>query len=936
MNAVQRLIRILTVLLAAAALAAPARADVIVSFGSHDYLPGKVDFPFRTGAPVLTAGDLDGDGAADDSRATYPFADDGPGLQPAAAGYNATIVGGRFHGGFETTWYSVGGAGFERAHVEDGGVALNDSISTAVQPASDQPFDHRIVTAACVVWTREAFLSGALVHFDETSRLSMTVYRFDPIIAVRGSVRLVVRDGATYYVSKSNFVSAFADEVSTTIVRDGTTTPTLLAEQWAPYTPGSNLAFDAAKATFATHTFNDVRAVGYYWDIDITRSRNNLTRHWVSCTRFLAEGKDGGVLVDAGPDQHVLEGDTVTLDGRGTNPPPSPRTTYAWTQTAGPAVVLTGASGARPTFVAPETAHQAAEQSLSFRLDVACTLASGAVQTSSDTMTVFVKHRNEPPHANAGADQDVREGDMVTLDGTQSDDPDANDRASLRYEWSQIPGGPAVTLEDATSARPTFIAPPINGTPYTVRFKLRVIDPSPFDAADTDGDDLANPLEDGVAVHVRNRNEAPVCSIAEVSAVSEGDLVTLDGSASHDPTPNGPLTFAWSRVDSGSPVELVPDGAHATFTAPSVALDGSTLTFQLAVSDGQFTSTCLVNVHVVNVNHVPVANAGADQSVIEGAKVTIDGGASFDCDGADALTYTWRQVSGPTVALTTTGAGASFVAPEIPGGDAAAKLVLTFELRVTDGYAAQAACDGYALTSVTDLVTVTVENVNHPPIVSSTAAQTAQEGSAVTLIAPTVVDPDGDALTYTWTQISGPTVALVARETMTPTFVAPFVGAGGATLVFQLTISDAFGGSLTSTVSVSLVNVGDPPSLANAVLNAAALWPPNHKLVRMTVTGVAGGGLPTTVRITGVTQDEPVNGTGDGDTGPDAVIDADGLLLRAERSGGGDGRVYRVTVAATNAQGTATRVIKVGVPRDQKPKDPPAVEGTAVHDSTQG
>ena len=43
---------------------------------------------------------------------------------------------------------------------------------------------------------------------------------------------------------------------------------------------------------------------------------------------------------------------------------------------------------------------------------------------------------------------------------------------------------------------------------------------------------------------------------------------------------------------------------------------------------------------------------------------------------------------------------------------------------------------------------------------------------------------------------------------------------------------------------------------------------------------------------TPVTQDEPVNGLGDGDTGPDAVTLSDGILLRAERSGTGDGRVY--------------------------------------------
>src|SRR5207248_3777819 len=46
------------------------------------------------------------------------------------------------------------------------------------------------------------------------------------------------------------------------------------------------------------------------------------------------------------------------------------------------------------------------------------------------------------------------------------------------------------------------------------------------------------------------------------------------------------------------------------------------------------------------------------------------------------------------------------------------------------------------------------------------------------------------------------------------------------------------------------------------------------------------------IAVTRVTQDEPLNGLGDGDTAPDAVLVADRVLLRAERSGTGNGRVY--------------------------------------------
>ena len=80
-----------------------------------------------------------------------------------------------------------------------------------------------------------------------------------------------------------------------------------------------------------------------------------------------------------------------------------------------------------------------------------------------------------------------------------------------------------------------------------------------------------------------------------------------------------------------------------------------------------------------------------------------------------------------------------------------------------------------------------------------------------------------------------------------------------------------------------------------------------------------------TITVTGVTQDEPVNGLGDGDTGPDAVLQGSTVLLRAERSGTGNGRIYQLSFIATDNQGgSATGTVKVQVP--------PAKNGTAVDD----
>jgi hypothetical protein len=76
------------------------------------------------------------------------------------------------------------------------------------------------------------------------------------------------------------------------------------------------------------------------------------------------------------------------------------------------------------------------------------------------------------------------------------------------------------------------------------------------------------------------------------------------------------------------------------------------------------------------------------------------------------------------------------------------------------------------------------------------------------------------------------------------------------------------------------------------------------------------------LQITGVTQDEPLNGLGDGDTSPDAVIQAgdpaDTVLVRVERDGTADGRVYEVSFAATDGFEGCTGTVRIAVPHSRK------------------
>ena len=120
----------------------------------------------------------------------------------------------------------------------------------------------------------------------------------------------------------------------------------------------------------------------------------------------------------------------------------------------------------------------------------------------------------------------------------------------------------------------------------------------------------------------------------------------------------------------------------------------------------------------------------------------------------------------------------------------------------------------------------------------------------------------------------------------------------------------------------STVVVADttPPELEPILASPNILWPPNHKLVcarlRVKASDTCGN---VTWRITGVTSNEADDSTGSGNTAPDWVIQGDHkVLLRAERSGHGNGRVYTISVEALDDAGNSTvGDVRVLVPHDK-------------------
>jgi hypothetical protein len=177
----------------------------------------------------------------------------------------------------------------------------------------------------------------------------------------------------------------------------------------------------------------------------------------------------------------------------------------------------------------------------------------------------------------------------------------------------------------------------------------------------------------------------------------------------------------------------------------------------------------------------------------------------------------------------------------------------------------------------------------------------------------------GDTVNFS---VAGGPVAVPSSGSGTTT------GAGTTTFTFSNTPPNpgtntitATDGALVATATKTWFN--SPPNCSGVVADVTTLWPPNHKLWTITLTGATDPdtGDSATVVVNGITQDEPVNGLGDGNTSPDGFLSSplsNKAQVRAERSGLEDGRVYRLSFTATDTHGaTCTGTVTVGVPHDQ-------------------
>ena len=164
-------------------------------------------------------------------------------------------------------------------------------------------------------------------------------------------------------------------------------------------------------------------------------------------------------------------------------------------------------------------------------------------------------------------------------------------------------------------------------------------------------------------------------------------------------------------------------------------------------------------------------------------------------------------------------------------------------------------------------------------------------------------------------------------------YIYGFAGSYKATLK----VTDSAGLVATDQVTITVISPPNrPPDCKKAKPNSAEIWPPDHKMVALTILGVTDpDGDPVSIIIKKITQDEPVNGLGDGDTAPDGSgVGTSTPMVRAERSGKGNGRVYIISFTADDGKsGTCAGSVSVCVPHDMSPKHQ-CVDDGQKYDST--
>ena len=397
--------------------------------------------------------------------------------------------------------------------------------------------------------------------------------------------------------------------------------------------------------------------------------------------------------------------------------------------------------------------------------------------------------------------------------------------------------------------------------------------------------------------------------VVNVTAVSDppeaqDDLATV----AEDPVAALPINVLANDRDVDSPafaITAITQPAHGTsfFTSGYVAYKPQqnyngpdSFTYTISSNDG--TDTATVNITVTPVNDPPVAvddTAVTDEEVAVTIAVLAN---DYDVESSTLALSSATQPAHGAVVGNADGTVTYTPVANFAGAD-------SFTYTIKDG-------PGGLLATAT--VTVTVNNVNDPPVATNDAAATAEDTATTISVLANDSDPDGDTLSVSDVTQPAHGTAVNAGGTVTYTPAANYHGADS----FTYTVSDGHGGSATATVNITVAPVNDPPTAVNdtAVTD-------EEMAVTVAVLANDSDLDGDTVSLDLVTM--PTNGT--------AVVNPDGTVTYTPNANytGADSFTYRVS---DGHGGTATGTVTVTVNNVNDPPTANADAATTAEDTT--
>lgn len=362
-------------------------------------------------------------------------------------------------------------------------------------------------------------------------------------------------------------------------------------------------------------------------------------------------------LANAGADQTVSLGTTVTVDGSGSTVCRTEDRAYTWTFEAVP-------TDSAIDETALSDNESATAIAVAFTPDVpgdyvlSLKVSDGEHNSASDLVVITVTSEDAPPVADCGDNKAGTVSVRTVMDGSGSYDPEG---ATLDYAWSlsSVPDCSDVStsdLYDGSTATPSVV-PDCDGI-YVLSLVV------------SDGYQWSEP--DLCYIDVASENRLPVADAGDSGELPPciDNTIELNGYGSYD-LDGDSLSYLWSLVGApGGSAASDDDFADATdptttFRLPDDPAVEGDYTFQLQVYDGNEWSAPDIVIYTVlgeGLNTPPVANAGDDQSVeteaecevglsysatcedCEAVTLELDGTSSTDADG-DALSFLWSETT---------------------------------------------------------------------------------------------------------------------------------------------------------------------------------------------------------------------------------------------------------------------------------------------------